>query len=254
LVTRVKSNAVAYLPPVDEGKKKRGRPPLYGKKIKLRTLFKNESAMIPVESTLYGDNGVTIHYAVYDLLWRPIGRRVRFVVVVHPSRGSCLLMSTDTSLSGLDIIELYGLRFKIEHTFKQAVHVVGTFSYHFWMQMMKPLKRCSGNQHLHRKSDQYRQAVKRKLKAYHVFVLAGIVAQGLLHYLSACHTDKVWACFGSWLRTIRPGVAPSERVAAMALRNSLPEFLLVSGKHTTLAKFIAQRQDFDRAAILRLAS
>ena len=119
---------------------------------------------------------------------------------------------------------------------------------------MQPLKRRNGNQYLHRQSESYRQAVKRKLKAYHVFVLAGFVAQGLLHYLSACHTQKLWASFGSWLRTIRPGLAPSELVVTMALRNSLPDFLLVTGKNSILAKFIAQRQDFDRASVLRLAS
>ena len=30
---------------------------------------------------------------------------------------------------------------------------------------------------------------------------------------------------GSWLRTLRVGVPPSERVVALALRNALPQFL-----------------------------
>jgi hypothetical protein len=38
---------------------------------------------------------------------------VRFVAVVHPTRGSWLLMSTDLSLSAMEIIRIYGLRFKI---------------------------------------------------------------------------------------------------------------------------------------------
>ena len=58
-------------------------------------------------------------------MWRPSGRLVRFVATIHPVRGRCLLMTTDTSLSPLEVIHLYGLRFKIEHTFKQAVNVVG---------------------------------------------------------------------------------------------------------------------------------
>lgn len=31
--------------------------------------------------------------------------------------------------------------------------------------------------------------------------------------------------FGSWFRIIRPGLAPSEQVVAIALRNTLPESL-----------------------------
>jgi hypothetical protein len=94
------------------------------------------------------------------------------------------------------------------------------------MKLMKPLKRRNGNQYLHKESATYREAVRRKLHAYHVFVQAGCIAHGLAQYLAACHQQLVWRSFGSWLRTIRPGLAPSERVVTMALRQSLPEFLL----------------------------
>lgn len=50
---------------------------------------------------------------------------------------------------------------------------------------MKPLKRRNGNQYMHRESEEYRTAVQRKMRAYHVFMHAGVVAQGLLQYLSA---------------------------------------------------------------------
>ena len=254
LVTRVKSNAVAYTVFDRQGAKPRGRPRLYGNKVQLRSLFSDGQALEQALSPVYGEHNVTIHYRVCDLLWRPVGRRVRFVVVIHPTRGRCLLMSTDTSLDAIDIIRLYGLRFKIEHSFKQAVRVVGTFTYHFWMKKMKRLRRRNGNQYLHRESDAYRDAIKRKIGAYHLFIHAGVVSQGLLQYLAATMPRLVWASFGSWLRTIRPGIPPSEMVVATALRHSLPAFLLNCANYHTLAKFIVDRQDPDRMEVFRMAS
>lgn len=254
LVTRVRSNAVAYAPHVRQGPKKRGRPKLYGKKIKLKSLLKDLEAMQRAPSPVYGEHHVTIQYRVYDLLWRPAGRLVRFVAVIHPSRGSLLLMCTDLSLSAIEIIRLYGLRFKIEHSFKQAAQVIGSFTYHFWMQDMKPLRPQNGNQHLHRESLEYRNAIKRKIHAYHVFIQAGVVCQGLLQYLAVAFPQLVWNSFGSWLRTIRPGIPPSELVVANALRQSLPEFLLNAVQRNSLAKFIVERQDHRKMEMFRLAS
>jgi DDE superfamily endonuclease len=255
LVTRVKSNAVAYAPASrKKGRKTRGRPKTYGKKIKLKSLLANVNAMQQVASPVYGEDNVTLRYRVCDLLWRPAGRLVRFVVVVHPTRGSCILMCTDTSLSAVDIIHLYGLRFKIECGFKQAVRQIGTFAYHFWMKDMTPLRHHNGNQYLHRKSADYRDRVKRKMRAYHAFIQAGVVAQGLLQYLALVAPKLVWDSFGSWLRTIRPGIPPSEFVVANALRQTLPDFLLAPAKSDSLAKFIADRQDTQNMRIFRLAS
>ena len=255
LVTRVKSNAVAYAPAArKKGRRTRGRPKIYGKKTKLKSLLANVKSMQQVASPVYGERNVTLRYRVCDLLWRPAGRLVRFVVVVHPTRGACILMCTDTSLSAVDIVRLYGLRFKIEHSFKQATRQIGSFAYHFWMKDMIPLRYHNGNQYLHRKSADYRNRVKRKMRAYHAFIQAGVVAQGLLQYLAVAAPKLVWSSFGSWLRTIRPGIPPSEFVVAKALRQTLPEFLMGPAKSDSLTKFIAERQDMQNMPIFRLAS
>ena len=255
LLTRVKSNAVAYAPaPPKKGRKTRGRPKIYGKKTKLTSLLADIKSMQQVPSPVYGECSVTLRYRVRDLLWRPAGRLVRFVAVIHPTRGACILMCTDTSLSAVDIIRLYGLRFKIEHSFKQATRQIGSFAYHFWMKDMIPLRYRNGNQYLHRKSVDYRSRVKRKMRAYHTFIQAGVVAQGLLQYLAVVAPQLVWDSFGSWLRTIRPGIPPSELVVAKALRQTLPDFLLASSKSNSLTKFITERQDTQNMRIFRLAS
>ena len=255
LVTGVKSNAVAWTPYVaKEGQRGRGRPRIYDKKVLLRSLFRESLMTEEAPSPVYGEKNVMIRYAVHDLLWRPLALLVRFVVVIHPTRGRFILLSTDTSLHAIEIIRIYGLRFKIEFTFKQAVHVFGAFYYHFWMKTMKPLKRRNGNQYLHREPAAYRKAVKRKLHAYHVFVQAAMIAQGLTQYLAACQPEQVWRSFGSWLRTIRPGLAPSELVVTTALRQCLPEFLLDRTQKPTLAKFILERQDTERSEVFRRAA
>ena len=254
LVTRVKRNSVAYYPATTPGTRRRGRPRKYGEKIKVASLLKDVRQLQEAASPVYGEKDVTIRFRTADLLWRPVGIRVRFVAVDHPRRGTILLMSTDLTLSPLEIIRIYGLRFKIEVSFKQSLHVIGAYAYHFWMGAMKPLRRASGNQYLHRESDAYRAAVRRKIDAYHRHIQLGLIAQGLLQILSATMPKSVWRSFGSWIRTIRPGLAPSEQVVAIAMRNTLPEFLASTAKTASLVKFLRDRLDLSRAEGTSLAA
>lgn len=251
LVSRVKRNAVAYESAAQHRVKRRGRPKFYGKKIKLAALF-DDKIMSRAESPVYGEKGVTIFYRSVDLIWKPLSRVVRFVAVAHPARGRCLFMCTDLNAAAIDIIKLYGIRFKIEVSFKNSLRVVGAYAYHFWMSAMTPIKKGSGNQYLHRETEKYRQAIRCKIAAYHRYIQVGLIAQGLLQYLSATFSQLVWKNFGSWLRTIRPGIPPSEMVTAQALRNCFPQFLASNVKSVPLTKFILERVDIDRAEGLRL--
>jgi hypothetical protein len=66
----------------------------------------------------------------------------------------------------------------------------------------------------------------------------------LLQYLAIAAPKLVWSSFGSWLRTIRPDIPPSEFVVAKALRQTLPEFLMGPAKSDSLTKFIVCHSEY----------
>jgi hypothetical protein len=206
LVSRVRTTAVAYFPASSRKRKRkgRGRPATYGPKSKLHHWFRYEKQFTKAPSPVYGETGVTLRYYTFDLFWRKLGRLVRFVWVIHPTRGRLVLLCTDLTLEPLEIIRLYGWRFKIEVSFKQAIHTVGAYAYHFWMQDMKPIRRGDGPQHPHRQPERYRQAIRRKLAAYERHIQLGLLAQGLLQYLAVSFRRAVWFNFHSTSAPPRP--------------------------------------------------
>ncbi|MEW6747562.1 MAG: transposase [Planctomycetota bacterium] len=252
LTTRVRTTTVAFEPAPKPKEPRRGRQRLYGNKIRLRGLWSLSQDFIEANSPVYGESDLQIRYLSVKLLWQPVGKLVRFVLVDHSTRGRIILMTTLVSLEPLEVIELYGCRFKIEVSFKQALHTLGTYAYHFWMKYMLPIRRGSGDQYLHRASEKYREMVKNKMAAYHRYVQLGCIAQGLLQYLSVKFASRVCKHFNSWMRTMDPDQAPSEMVVAQALRSSLPDFLATThGKHE-LEKFIVDNADLSRMPNLRL--
>ena len=123
--------------------------------------------------------------------------------------------------------------------------MIDPYAYHILTLGTKPLLRGSGDQHLHRTSDQYRAANRTKLSAYHVHVQLGCIAQGLQPNLSINHTPEVWRCLRSSLRTMNPVMPPSDLIVAFAPRSTLPEFLSVPALAADLTKIMAKYRPHD---------
>jgi hypothetical protein len=254
LVTRLRITAVAYHPAPKPQKRRRGRPKLYGEKVRLRDLAKDAAAFITAASPVYGETEIELAYRCIDLLWQPIGRMARFVIVIHPTRGMLFLLTSDTAMNPLDIIALYGYRFKIEVSFRHALRVIGAYGYHFWMMNMIPIRNNDKGQKIYNKSARYRRAIRRKLKAYHVYVQLACIAQGLLQHLALHCGTRVWTQFRTWLRTMNTHKPPSELVVAYALRHSLLEFLAGTPDDHELRKILVENMDPNQVPQLHMVA
>jgi hypothetical protein len=127
----------------------------------------------------------------------------------------------------------------IDVSFKQAIHTVGAYAHHFWMQDMNPIHRGSGKQYVQRKSELYRKHLRRKLAAYKRHIRLRLIAQGLLQYLALSFRRVARFNFHSYIRAASPQKPPSEWVVSQALRRTCPDFLSGSAQSTILKKFIA---------------
>jgi hypothetical protein len=87
IVTRAKSNVVGYGdPPAKTGRP--GRPCQYGQKFNLMTLFETRATAFEQSVIeLYG-RCKTVSLLCLDLIWKPVGEKIRFVLVADGTERS----------------------------------------------------------------------------------------------------------------------------------------------------------------------
>ncbi len=209
VVTRAKSNVVAYTDaPPRTGLP--GRPRIYGQKLNLIELFDtHRSSFEQARIELYGQ-AKDVTFLCLDLLWKPIGEKVRFVLIADGAE-RFILMGSDLTLGAQDMILAYSYRFKIEVSFKVLKHLIGAFSYRFWTHAWPRIGKANGSD-LSIVNDRRRQRlIAETTDSIEAFVNFGCIATGILQILALnCH-ETIWKRYMGWLRTVSSTI-PSEEV------------------------------------------
>jgi hypothetical protein len=219
IVTRGRNDSVGFGTPGPRPKGKRGANRKY-RKVVLWDLFSDMSQFSETTLCLYG-KPMKVKYVCMDLMWMPLKRVIRFVVV-DSSRGRMVLMCSDLNLDPCDIIVIFAHRFKIETSFDEQKNDMGCFSYRFWSKALPKRKRWEKNG-----SVQDGEPSQKAIDAKHAidsFVCLGTIATGILTIIAFSHNHQIWKRYPGWIRTLRSRI-PSIAITKETLAQDFPVFL-----------------------------
>ena len=149
-------------------------------------------------------------FLALDLLWKPVGEKVRFVLVADGNE-RFILMGSDLTLGAKDMILAYSYRFKIEVSFKVLKHLIGAFFYRFWTTAWPRIGK-NNTSDLSTVNDSHRQQlIAQTTDAIEAFVNFGCIATGILQILALSYHKNIWRQYMGWLRTVS-SIIPSEEV------------------------------------------
>ena len=236
LVTRAKSNVVGYEdPPPKTGRK--GRPKKYGEKVKLTKLFEDKPNDFQETTIEIYRETKTVLFLCHDLLWKPIGEKVRFVLV-SDGQENIIMMCSDLTLSPQDIIKAYSFRFKIEVSFKVLKHLMGVFFYHFWTKVWPKIGKWVESD-LSSIDTNSERLIAQTTDAIEGFVNFGCIATGILQIVALNFHNTIWENYRGWLRTITSIIPTEETVRSVIQEEFFHNFR--SFKNTAIYRIIMSK-------------
>lgn len=239
IITRAKDNVTAneVEPPAYSG---RGRPPEYGKKLKLKKLFDSRAnEFVPVTINIY-DEPRTVLILCLDLFWKSFGDTLRFVLVQDGAQ-RFIVISSDLAMPPEEIVSLYSKRFKIEVSFKMIKHLIGGFDYHFWTKAWQiPKNKTLSNEDLKEMPQKTKQLITGAVNAVEAFVNMALIATGLLQVLAIENADYIQKRHCWWMRTISNDVPSEEMVKRIIQHEFYHNFRKF--KHTAIYRIIQDKR------------
>ncbi len=158
---------------------------------------------------LYGQTK-DVAFLCFDMFWKPIGEKVRFVLVADGG-GRFILMGSDMTLGAKDMILAYSYRFKIEVSFKVLKHVIGAFFYRFWTHAWPRIGTATGSDLSMVTDSRKQRLIAETTDSIEAFVNFGCIATGILQILALNYHETIWKRYMGWLRTVSSTI-PSEEV------------------------------------------
>ena len=206
IVTKARRNCTAFTKPPARKPGMKGAPRKKGDPIHLWELFADTSGFMTTTANIYGKTK-QVKYLHKDLLWgQKLYRELRFVLVEYDNTKS-ILVSTDQSLTAVQIIELYSRRFRIENCFREFKQQVGGFGYHFWTLALGKLnhfkKKEEPDQLSKVESKEDRDKILGKIRAIECFVQLCCISMGILQLISFHEADIREIDSTRYLRTKR---------------------------------------------------
>jgi hypothetical protein len=156
--------------------------------------YKHRLHLSAMSLNLYGKEE-TIEYLCRDLLWRPVGEMLRFVMVKTNGK-RIILMCFHLTMDPKKIILAYSYRLKIEVSFKALKQNLGGFFYCFWTTAMLRLSRFkTGNDLSTVTVERDKEKIVSTMRAIEAYTFLSCIALGILLMISLHFSELVWGRF-----------------------------------------------------------
>ncbi len=189
LIIKAKKSYVAFYEAEKPKERKPGPDLKYGERVKLMDFFNKPEEFEKAPCEVYG-KVEDVSYMVINLLWKPTGGLIRFVLTDN-SHGRMILMCTDLTMDPLLAIQAYCLRMRIETMFDVLKNLMGAFNCHFWSkQMPRRSRKPKKNEDLIKPSKEAVPAIIKCWEGYVKYIMLGAIATGLSQLISLKLTNE----------------------------------------------------------------